>query len=41
VSDNAGVGLLNSSNALFETADNNAVRNNGVTIGTITVVGTQ
>jgi Right handed beta helix region len=41
VSDNAVNGLQNNV-ALFETAGNNAVRNNGVnTIGTITAVGTQ
>ena len=40
VSDNAGVGLRNNS-ALFETAGNNAVRNNGANDGTITAIATQ
>jgi Right handed beta helix region len=40
VSDNSTVGLFNSS-ALFETAGNNAVRNNGANSGTITVIATQ
>ena len=40
VSDNFGNGLLNSG-ALFETAGNNAVRNNGANGGTITAIATQ
>ena len=40
VSDNAGAGLQNSS-AIFESAGNNAVRNNGANSGIITVVATQ
>ena len=41
VSDNAGTGLQNNF-ALFETAGNNAVRNNGTNIfGTITAIATQ
>ena len=40
VSDNNGHGLENNS-ALFETAGNNAVRNNGVNLGTITAIATQ
>ena len=40
VSDNAGAGLQNSS-AVFESAGNNAVRNNGANNGIITVVATQ
>ena len=40
VSDNADFGFQNF-NALFESAGNNAVRNNGANSGTITVVATQ
>ena len=40
VSDNNVHGLQNNS-ALFETAGNNAVRNNGVNLGTITAIATQ
>ena len=40
VSDNNVHGLENNS-ALFETAGNNAVRNNGVNLGTITAIATQ
>ena len=40
VSDNANNGLLNDG-ALFETAGNNAVRNNGVNLGIITVIAMQ
>ena len=40
VSDNTLLGLYNVG-AIFESAGNNAVRNNGANDGTITVVGTQ
>ena len=41
VSDNNNIGLSNIGGALFETAGNNAVRNNGANGGTITAIVTQ